>query len=715
MAKTIVIFSTKGGVGKTLIASNLSVSLARDQGQRVCLVDLDLEAVGDMARILGLSPQKSIADLIPVLKKQQNFKKKDFLLNTSLGIDFLPAVLKPQQSPHIEADRIKEIFSQIDNDYDYIIVDGGRSFNDIFVATLNESNLILLVVTPDILSIYQTKWVFDILQFLNFPLSMARLVLNRSESASSISWQEIRYSLPADIIAKIPSEGRAVGKAINQGIPVVIDNPKTKFALNINKLAEALVATKDLFLDRHELDKSRLKEVVLEKGQDFWKKEGLTEKLSEYTPEEMDEITRLKQRIHNRLIRELNMKQMELEVFKDAEKIKELRDRAKGLVNNLLVEEAGTFISSPEIRQRIVKEILDEALGLGILEDLLADPTITDIMVNNKDEVYIERNGKIELTNKKFISDEQIRTIIDRIIAPLGRHIDESAPMVDARLPDGSRINAIIPPLSLTGVSLTIRKFKKERMGIPELIGFGSLNAAMAELIKACVLSRKNIIVSGGTGSGKTTVLNILSEFIPENERIVTIEDAAELKLHQEHWIRLESRPPNIEGKGGVTIRDLFRNTLRMRPDRIIIGECRGVETLDMLQAMNTGHDGSMTTIHANSTQDVLVRMDSMILMSGVELPVKAIREMISSAIDVIVHTARLSDGSRKVVQISEILGMKDDIHVDLRDIFIFKQTGVDDKGKVAGKFQATGYIPSFLEELKVKGIPIPENIFKAG
>ncbi|MFA4842845.1 MAG: CpaF family protein, partial [Candidatus Omnitrophota bacterium] len=363
--------------------------------------------------------------------------------------------------------------------------------------------------------------------------------------------------------------------------------------------------------------------------------------------------------------------------------------------------------------KKLVKEILDEALGLGPLEDLLSDPTITDIMVNNKDEVYIERNGKIELTSKKFIANEQVRTIIERIIAPIGRRIDESVPMVDARLADGSRVNAIIPPLALTGPTLTIRKFRKERFKIEELIGFNTLSQMMAEFIKACVVSRKNTIVSGGTGSGKTTILNVLSGFIPHNERIVTIEDAAELRLHQDHWLRLESRPPNIEGKGAISIKDLFRNTLRMRPDRIIIGECRGIETLDMLQAMNTGHDGSMTTIHANSTQDVLVRLDSMILMSGIELPIRAIREMVASAIDLIVHTARLSDGSRKVIQITEVVGMKDELHIDLRDIFIFKQAGIDASGRVLGDFQATGYVPSFIEEIKVKGILLPEGIFQ--
>jgi pilus assembly protein CpaF len=305
-----------------------------------------------------------------------------------------------------------------------------------------------------------------------------------------------------------------------------------------------------------------------------------------------------------------------------------------------------------------------------------------------------------------------VRQVIERIIAPLGRRIDESAPMVDARLSDGSRVNAIIPPLSLTGPTLTIRKFGRERLVMDDLLRLNTLTKPMADFMQACIISRKNTIVSGGTGSGKTTVLNVLSIFIPVVERIITIEDAAELKLKQEHWVRLESRPPNVEGKGAITARDLFRNSLRMRPDRIIIGECRGAETLDMLQAMNTGHDGSMTTIHANSTRDVISRMDSMILMSGTELPVRAIREMIASAINIIIHTARLSDGSRKVTQVSEMIGMLDEVHIELKDIFMFKQTGVDKDGKVLGEFKPTGYIPSFMDQLRVQGISISNDIF---
>jgi septum site-determining protein MinD len=651
-----------------------------------------------------------------IKKHPKNVKKDDFLTqSTSLGIDFLPAILRPQQSPHLEPDKIKDVFNLLEKDYEYIIVDLGRGFNEVSVASLNFANLILLVVTPDILSVHQAKWILDTLQFLHFSLKMVKVVMNRAQSASSISWQEVKVGLPVDIISQIPSEGRVVGNAINRAIPVVIDSPKSKIALAIKELGGKLNTEEALFIERQEIEHLRLKEVGLESTGEFWQRQGLAEPPPEVKDiEERDEILLLKWRIHNRLIEELDLKRQDLGVFSDAKKAKELRSRAEMAIVNLLTEEAGSFISSADVRKKLVKEIMDEALALGPLEDLLADPEITDIMVNNKDAIYIERHGKIELTSKKFISNEQVRTIIERIIAPLGRRIDESVPMVDARLSDGSRVNAVIPPLSLTGPTLTIRKFRKEKFTIEELTHLKTLSPAMAEFLKACVLSRKNMIVSGGTGSGKTTVLNILSTFISNAERIVTIEDAAELKLNQEHWVRLEARPPNIEGKGAITIRELFRNTLRMRPDRIIIGECRGIETLDMLQAMNTGHDGSMTTLHANATQDVLARLDSMILMSGMELPIRAIREMIASAIDIIVHTARLSDGSRKILQITELAGMKDELHIDLQDIFVFRQTGTDNKGNIAGEFQFSGYKPSFLEEMRVRGIPLPEDIFKS-
>ncbi|TRZ94079.1 pilus assembly protein TadA [bacterium] len=715
MAKLIAIFSTKGGVGKSLIAANLAVALAKE-GKEVCAIDLDTQAVGDMAHILGLNPQRCLADLINFLKKQpQLTKKTDFVVRTKFSsVDFLAGVLKPQQSGHLYPEELPKAFAFLDKDYDYIIVDVGKNFSDIFLTALNQANLILLIVTPDVLSIYQTKWALDTLQFLHFPLSMIKLVLNRAESLSSISWQEIRVNLPVAIIEKVPSEGKLVNQAVNQGLPVVIDSPRSKISLAITKLARALIEGKDLFVERRNLDQIKIKEAAREKSGQFWAAQDLEEPVIEPdTEEDKDQILILKRRIHTRLIEGMNIKRLDLNVFSDHKKTKELRDKAEVSVANLLVEEAGSFIPSQEIRKKLIKEILDEALGLGALEDLLADPDVTDIMVNNKNEVFVERFGKLELTNKKFISNEQVRTIIERIIAPIGRRIDESVPMVDARLADGSRVNAIISPLALTGPTLTIRKFRKERYKTVDLVNFGALTLVMADFIKACVSCRKNMIVSGGTGSGKTTVLNALSEYIPDDERIITLEDAAELKLNQQHWVRLESRPPNIEGKGALTIRDLFRNTLRMRPDRIIVGECRGTESLDMLQAMNTGHDGSMTTIHANSTFDVLSRLDSMILMSGIELPVRAIREMIASAVDVIVHTARLSDGSRKIMAISEIAGMKDELHINLNDIFVFKQTGIGAQGKVQGYFTATGYLPSFLDEIRIRGVQISDDIFK--
>ncbi|MBU1124507.1 MAG: Flp pilus assembly complex ATPase component TadA [Candidatus Omnitrophica bacterium] len=720
MAKTIVIFSSKGGVGRTLFATNLGVSLAQEEEKKVCLIDLHIQGTGDMARMLhNLQPQKSLVDLASFLQNNPGspFQKNEFFSTQSdLKIDFIPAVLQAQQSIVLKADAIRQVLAAIDKQYDFIIIDAGGNFNNYVLEVLNQASLILLVMTPDVNSVFQVQWTLGVLQSLFFPLPMVKVVLNRAEAASSLSWQEVKVSLPVEIVTRIPSDGRAAGDSVNRLIPAVLDNPKSKLALAIKNFSQQLVTDANLYIERQPLEHLALKGAVSEDAGEFWKERGLAQeppKAATEQKEEFDRVTFLKQRIHQRLISELNLKRLDAQTFTDTKKTQDLREKAQGMVSNFLAEESGNFIPSQEIRNQLVKEILDEALGYGCLEDLLEDDSITDIMVNNKNQVYIERKGKILLTDKRFTSNDQVKIVIERIIAPIGRRIDEAVPMVDARLPDGSRVNAIIPPLALSGPAVTIRKFRHEVFTAEEIITFNSLSREMADFIKASVLCRKNIIVSGGTGSGKTTFLNILSAFIHEGERILTIEDAAELRLHQRHWIRLESKPPTIEGKGAVTIRDLFRNTLRMRPDRIIIGECRGLETLDMLQAMNTGHDGSMTTIHANSTQDVLARLDSMILMSGVDLPIRAIREMISSAIDLIVHSARLPDGTRKIVQISELTGMKDDLHIELQDIFTFKQTGLDAEGNVLGCFQPKGNIPTFMDEIKIHGLKLPESIFK--
>lgn len=418
----------------------------------------------------------------------------------------------------------------------------------------------------------------------------------------------------------------------------------------------------------------------------------------------------VKKTVHRRLVAEMSpQEQMVLStVHQDAAQVEQV-------IGNYVekVLEENPFAVPVSERSKIVSDLKDEMLGLGPIEVLLKDPTVTEVMVNGPKKIFVERMGRLQLTDIQFHDDSHVMNIIERILSPIGRHIDESVPLVDARLEDGSRVNIIIPPLSLVGPCITIRKFATKALSVDNLITFGTLDRKMADFIKACIQARINILVSGGTGSGKTTTLNVLSSFIPENERIVTIEDAAELKLQQEHVVTLESRPANIEGNGEITIRDLVKNALRMRPDRIIVGEVRGGEALDMLQAMNTGHDGSLTTAHANNPRDALSRLETMVLMAGFEMPIRAIREQVSSAIELILQQSRLKDGSRKITYITEVQHMEGDV-ITTQDLFRFEQTGMDENGKLTGHFVSTGMQPGFMDKFQVNGVSLPDDFFMA-
>ncbi|NOJ82378.1 ATPase, T2SS/T4P/T4SS family [Myxococcus xanthus] len=422
-----------------------------------------------------------------------------------------------------------------------------------------------------------------------------------------------------------------------------------------------------------------------------------------------ERYTRLQKEIHDRLIEYLDLRRMDMDRLGDDELWRRTEKAIRDIIDQM---EADGELPEDVDREELLTDVINEALGLGPLEAFLASDDISEIMVNHANQIYIERKGKLTLSEKTFSSNQAVLGVIERIVAPIGRRIDESSPLVDARLKDGSRVNAIIPPLALKGPCITIRKFKKDSLKIADLIKYKTVTAQMAEFLEMCVKARRNIVISGGTGSGKTTTLNIISSFIPEGERIITVEDAAELQLPQDHWVQLESRPPNLEGKGAITIRELVKNCLRMRPDRIVVGECRSGETLDMLQAMNTGHDGSLTTLHANTPRDAIARLETMVLMSGMDLPVKAIREQIASAVHMIVQQTRFSDGTRKICYITEVSGMEVDI-VTLQDIFYFKQDGFTEDHKVRGRYVASGFVPKFYDELQRKGIPVNMSIFR--
>lgn len=675
-ARVLSIFGTKGGVGKTFIATNLAATLRLQLGLKTAVLNLD-PTQSDASMMLGAA-----------------------------DVYHATAPLQPTALPATLADLTRT--------YRYVLVDAGSVLSELTVSAFEHSNLVLLVVTPDLIAVRHANRTLEMFESLKLPLGMVRVVINRAESRGNFRSREVKEQFPAAVIAEIPSDGRLAGLSVNQGVLAVTLDEGRRMKEAFFAFAKTLVDNPQLFVFVTPLSLNHTSQLMPPPSAlpVEWRKDERAHGGS-HAPQAEDPMVALKRRLHAKLIERIDLKRLDLNTMNlnNPQMAQQLKARAEKIALDLISEEIGV-VPERDLRMQFVKEVLEEALGLGPLEDLMADEEISDILVNGKDAIYVEKHGKLVRTGKRFTSNDHLLMVIERIIAPLGRRVDESNPMVDARLPDGSRVNAIISPLSIRGPMLSIRRFGRTLYTMDELVKIGTLTPAMGQFLHCCVLAKKNLVISGGAGSGKTTLLNVLSASIPEGERIITIEDAAELRLEQDHWVPLEARPPNIESKGAITIRQLFRNALRMRPDRIIIGECRGDETLDMLQAMNTGHEGSLTTLHANSPQDVITRLDSLVLMSNIDLPVRAIREQIASAIDLIVHTARLSDGSRKILNVTEILRMNEQADMVFGDLFVFQQRGLSPTGGVLGDFKAVGRLPSFIEELTAKGFQLDEAIF---
>lgn len=715
----IAVVGGKGGVGKSTFAVNYAISMAIDSKAKVLLLDLDPKAAGDLGMLLGIKPKRTVAELGAHEGRIDANGMMSYVAVHPSGIHYMPSVLDADTMGALEPEKVAKALTHAMNFYHVIVVDLGSDVDAQSVKVFEQASLIFVLTNPEILVLHHTRRVIERIQNLLFPPDMIKLVLNRFTPKKGILPQMVQNNLKKQILGVIPEDEMTTVTSMTKAQPFVIAFPRAEITqayfnlvrtISSNQLLEKLSQLKKPSDAVARLSGNRQSQAVAAAKKDSSPANIVFDRSQMKDEKPTDPWSALKQRVHKALIDTMDLKKVDTETGNDPKKKAVLREKTKTVVVELLDKEEHPFRSREEI-QRLVKEILDEALELGPIQDLLLDDTVNEIMVNRKDQIFVERGGKLVLSGATFSGTAQLLSVIERIVAPLGRRIDEKTPYVDARLPDGSRVHAIIPPLALQGPMITIRKFSKHRLGYKDLVKYGSMTEEMADFLRACIEARLNIVISGGTGSGKTTLLNVLASFIPPGERILTVEDSAELQLSQEHWGRLETRPANIEGKGEVSIRELVRNTLRMRPDRIVIGECRAGEALDMLQAMNTGHDGSMTTVHSNSPRDAIARMETLVMMAGMDLPAKAIREQIASAVNLVVQQTRMSDGSRKVISITEIIGMQGEV-VTMQEIFGFRKTGMDKNRKVQGKFVATGFIPKFIDELEQQGIKIPRGIF---
>ncbi len=711
----IAVVGGKGGVGKSVFAANLALTLCLDRKMTVAAVDADAQGSGDLNLIFGIKDARNIGNDLVEGKVRAGDPLKKIMSQVSVGGGVsqtyaLQLMQNLERVIDIPDEKMDIVLRGLKSTFPVTVIDCGSRLEGGLIKVLEHASIILVVTNPEILVLNQTKKIIEKLQTLLFPAEVTKLVLNKFTTNNPYNGPFLEQTLKRQVISIIPEEVELARTALGKGQPMVSLSPNsasTRAYVQLGRqLFEGKILDKLATLQRPKPVASAQPAVSGDKPQ------PKNNSRSAFGREPADPRSKFKLLIHEQLVDKMDLKKEQLNRQLDDAKKLELREKAMKIVTEVVGKEDHPWKSREE-SAKLVKEILDEALGLGPLEDLLADKTVTEIMVNRADLIYIEKAGRNTKSPVVFSSNVQVMAAIERIVNPLGRRIDEKTPYVDARLPDGSRVHAIIPPLAIDGPMITIRKFPEKRLGPEDLIKFGSMSPEISDFLRTCIESRLNVLISGGTGSGKTTLLNVMSSFIPATERILTVEDAAELSLGQEHVGRLETRPANIEGAGAVTIRDLVKQTLRMKPDRVIIGEVRGGEALDMLQAMNTGHDGSMATVHANNPRDALARLETLVLMAGMDLPAKAIREQISSAVHLIIQQSRLSDGSRRVTHVTEVCGMQGDV-ITTQDIFVYKQLSMDKDRKIIGKHVATGFIPKFVEKIEAHGGKIPRGIFKA-
>jgi Flp pilus assembly CpaF family ATPase len=676
-----IVVGAKGGVGATTIAIKLVDALPAS-GARV-IVDADLSGKRSLAVFYDVSVDLDVGRVVGSAA----------VAKTKAGLLVMELARTYEDGFVLNADSVNRSIARLPEN-PLIVVDAPQPFASTVRPFIARAARIIVITEPTLMGVGAARAILSAMDRFGIPASRIAFVLN-DVRGSDIRQPEIERALRMPVSAMLPSDrDRKYARLFDGFVDMLAASPSNEPLENLRQSTEKPIGDR-----REPRDAVEAPVAPLATG-------AGTAPPSRASAA----VDVLKSQLHALILTRIDFFAAG-RADTDAKKHAELRDQIDKIATEFLASRSD--VKSAEVAARIRREVIEEALGLGPLESLLHEEDITEIMVNGYANVFVERRGRVERTTKTFVDNGQLRLVIERIIAPLGRRLDESSPMVDARLPDGSRVNAVIEPLAIDGPSLTIRRFGTKRMHVEDLIEVGSMTAPVADFLRAAVEARLNCVVSGGTGSGKTTLLNALSSFIPRAERILTIEDVAELKLEQPHVIRLEARPANLEGTGGITIRDLVRNALRMRPDRIVIGECRGGEALDMLQAMNTGHDGSLTTIHANSARDSLSRIETMVMMSGYELPLRAIRDQVASAIDLVVQVARLRDGSRRVVGISEIVGMEGDV-ITMQELVRYQQRGLTPQGKVIGDFEPTGVQPNCLTRFAELGVHFDPVIFSA-